>query len=206
MKSIYVKCKTCNIIFKKIRHKDSIDHFCTSKCYNNYRNDKQSVVRPCCWCNKEVKRELSEVKKSKSGNIFCGSSCAASFNNTKKRKSKRSKMEIMLFNMLKTEFPKLQILPNDKELLEGYEVDIALPEINLAIEWNGIVHYEPIYGSKKLENIQQRDSEKKIIAQRKKIELIIVPDLVSTEKYVKEAFFNIKKIINMLLVNPKYEN
>ena len=105
----------------------------------------------------------------------------------------------MLCELLVEEYPKLKIIPNDKNMLNGYEADIAIPEINLAIEWNGIVHYKPIYGNKKLSKIQQRDKEKLKIAEDKGIELIIVPDLVSTEKYVKEAFQNIKRIIDDLL-------
>ena len=108
-------------------------------------------------------------------------------------------MEIMLYEMIKQEFPNLIIAPNDKKLLDGYEVDIGIPSINLAIEWNGIVHYEPIYGSVKLENIKQRDVEKREIARKKNIDLIVVPDLVSNKKYVVEAFQNIKKIINVLV-------
>jgi hypothetical protein len=84
-------------------------------------------------------------------------------------------------------------------MLEGYEVDIAFPTINLGIEWNGIVHFKPIYGQAKLDNIQERDAKKQMIAQTKGIHLIVVPDLVSKESYVREAFQKIKQIINSLL-------
>ena len=102
--------------------------------------------------------------------------------------------------MLTAAFPTLTILPNDKTLLGGYELDIAIPELSLAIEWNGIVHFEPIYGETKLNTIQQHDADKMNTANEKGIHLIVVPDLVSTPNYVKEAFLTIKKIINGLLL------
>lgn len=80
-------------------------------------------------------------------------------------------------------------------MLNGYEADIGIPELNLAIEWNGIVHYKPIYGQPKLNKIQQRDAEKQKIATSKNIELIIIPDLVSKECYVREVANDIIKII-----------
>lgn len=111
----------------------------------------------------------------------------------------RSKSEIMLYDLLCNEFPNLEILPSNKTMLKGYEADIAIPSINLAIEWNGIVHFKPIYGQTKLDNIQQRDAEKQQIATELGVNLIVIPDLVSSEKYVKEAFQKIKSIIIQLL-------
>ena len=84
-------------------------------------------------------------------------------------------------------------------MLDGYEVDIAIPDLNLGIEWNGIIHYKPIYGQAKLSNIQQRDAEKQKIAEEKGISLIVIPDLVSTQARVKEAFTQVSKIIRSLI-------
>ncbi len=80
-------------------------------------------------------------------------------------------------------------------MLDGYEIDIAISDLNLGIEWNGIVHFKPIYGQDKLNKIQQRDREKLTIAENKGISLIVISDLVSTESRLKEAFAQISKII-----------
>lgn len=101
-----------------------------------------------------------------------------------------------LASLLQDEYPNLNVLTTDKKLLDGYEVDIAIPSIGLAIEWNGIVHFKPIYGQIKLDKIQKRDAEKLKIASKKKINLVVIPDLVSTEVRVKEAFVEICKIID----------
>lgn len=84
-------------------------------------------------------------------------------------------------------------------MLDGYEADIVIPAIKLAIEWNGIVHFKPIYGQTKLNKIQQRDAEKQKIASKKGINLLVVSDLVSTDARVQEAFVEIQKIINQLI-------
>jgi len=109
-----------------------------------------------------------------------------------------SKIEAKFYDLIVKEFPQLDILSNDKTMLDGYEVDIAIPELQLAIEWNGIVHFKPIYGQTKLDNIQTRDTEKLKIASNKDINLIVIPDLVSTDKILKEAFNDVKIIISNL--------
>lgn len=211
------KCTNCNVVF--VRHKyDNPQYkyqsslkrnnvtwkctgreFCSVKCKNEYQTKIGNIIKPCGWCSKEVTKYVAEYKSSKSGEIFCNRSCSASFNNTKKRKATRSKSETLLFNLLKEEFNYLNVIPNDKELLDGYEVDIAIPSIKLAIEWNGIVHFKPIYGCNKFTSIQKRDFEKQQKAIEKNINLIVIPDLVSTDTYVKESFQTIKKIIlNMI--------
>lgn len=109
-------------------------------------------------------------------------------------------MEKALLGLLVEEFPAVEFIANDKTYLDGYELDIVIPSIKLAIEWNGIVHYRPIYGQAKLDNIQKRDAEKQELALAKGIELIVVPDLVSSETYLREAFINIKKIVQSKMV------
>jgi len=84
-------------------------------------------------------------------------------------------------------------------MLDGYEVDISIPELQLAIEWNGIVHFKPIYGQTKLDKVQTRDAEKLKIASNKNINLIVISDLVSDDKILKQAFNEVKDIIKDLI-------
>lgn len=107
----------------------------------------------------------------------------------------------MFFDLISQNYPNLLILPNDKIMLDGYEVDIAIPAIDLAIEWNGIVHYKPIYGQTKFERIKKRDLEKREIAKSKKIDLVVIVDNESRKKFVVEAFSEVKKIIDKKLIN-----
>lgn len=52
-----------------------------------------------------------------------------------------------------------------------------------------------IYGQSKLDSIQMRDYEKEKQARDKGINLLVIPDLVSNDKYLNEAYMKIKKII-----------
>jgi len=188
-------CKQCNKEF--ITRMDFKPKYCSQQCKINYHKTLY-FKKPCANCGKIISKRFKETRKSKTKNIFCNSSCAASYNNTFKRKSRRSKVEIMLFEMLKKEFSSLKFVPNDKKLLDGLEIDIAIPSLKLGIEWNGIVHHKPIYGQAKLDIIQERDAKKQILAQQKDINLIVITDLVSTEAKVKEAFVSVSKIIREL--------
>ena len=205
MEYIILKCDCCQKTFerllvyyqskKKLRNQKL--HFCSKKCKDLKQITKFNTI--CKYCNKKISVIKSAVKKSKSGNFFCNTSCAASYNNKFKRKSRRSKIEIKFYNLLVKEFPQLNILPNDKIMLDGLEVDVSIPSLKLAIEWNGIVHFKPIYGNYQLNKIQNRDVEKLKIASNKNINLIVIPDLVSNDKILKQAFNDVKNIINKLL-------
>jgi very-short-patch-repair endonuclease len=41
-----------------------------------------------------------------------------------------------------------------------FEIDIALPDIAVAIEWDGVTHFMPIYGEKHLKGVQDKDNKK----------------------------------------------
>jgi len=170
--------------------------FCSLQCLGNFNN--KTTIEPCGNCGKLVEKIPKEIKDSKSGKVFCSRSCSASFNNKFKRKTNRSKCEKLLFNLISEKFPDLEILSNDKTMLNGLEADIAIPSLRLAIEWNGPVHFKPIYGEEKLRRIQEIDRNKLEIASRNDINLIVIPDYVSKKSFVLEVFEKIKKIINDL--------
>ena len=194
-------CDHCNIFCKKPKtyyhpakaRKQEL-FFCSQECRHEYHKTIVKVI--CSNCQKEVYRIPSQINKTK--HSFCNKSCAATYNNKLKRKSRRSKIEAKFYNLLVKEFPDLDILANDKIMLNGYEVDVAIPELKLAIEWNGIVHFKPIYGQTKLDKIQTRDADKLKIATNKNINLIVIPDLVSNDKILQQAFNDVKDIINSL--------
>jgi len=196
-------CDKCNKFCKKLKalyyvakKRNQTLFFCSQKCQHNYY--KKIIKDNCANCNKPIKIKNSAFKRSKTKRFFCNKSCAATYNNKLKRKSRRSKIEIKFYNLLVKEFPSLNILANDKTMLDGLEADIAIPSLNLAIEWNGIVHFKPIYGQTKLNRVKDKDAEKLKIAANKNINLIVIPDLVSNDKILKQAFNDVKIIINKL--------
>jgi hypothetical protein len=122
-------------------------------------------------------------RKSKSGNRFCSRSCAATYNNLHKTTgTRRSKLEVWLEEQLRKLYPDLKILFNAKEAINA-ELDIHFPDLNLAFELNGIYHYEPIHGPKKLASIQTNDHRRFSACAEKGIALCIID--VSTMTYFK---------------------
>lgn len=66
----------------------------------------------------------------------------------------RSKNEEHFERILKSKYPNLTIQTNNRSLLEGYEVDIYIPEVNLAVEINGIYWHS-------FDNVKETDAMKK---------------------------------------------
>lgn len=56
----------------------------------------------------------------------------------------------------------------------NFELDFYFPELRFAIELNGIVHYEPIYGQDKFERIQNNDKQKMLRCLELGIELMVI--------------------------------
>lgn len=138
----------------------------------------------CSNCQTQIKRKVSEKKKSKSGLFFCCGSCRTSYQNRNKTHgTNRSKLEVWLEEKLTELYPDLDIHFNDRELLHGPELDIYIPSMKLAFELNGIFHYEPIFGEEKLQSTQTNDTNKFQACQAKGISLCIID--TSSQKYFK---------------------
>ena len=81
------------------------------------------------------------------------------------------------------------------------ELDIYIPSLNLAFELNGIFHYEPIFGEKKLNSTKNNDKRKFQACLEKNIELCIID--TSTQKYFKENTSNIYLDIILKITDNK---
>ncbi|MDO8663679.1 MAG: hypothetical protein Q7K28_02485 [Candidatus Wildermuthbacteria bacterium] len=94
MIKIKVICSFCGKVYSREKgrfneaKKFDWKQYCSRKCQNQA---KVTGVEKACAnpnCRKKTYRELSQFTKSKFGNIFCSSSCAALFNNSSRRKIK----------------------------------------------------------------------------------------------------------------------
>ncbi len=198
-------CTNCSNYFDRIKSHIEYNsrrwqggkNFCSLLCRRKYENT--SISFNCYTCQVPIARDRGEIKKNKSGKFYCSKKCAAKENNKHRTKCRRSKIEKKFFELLCNEFPSLKFISNDRTLLNGLEIDIAVPELKLGIEWNGIVHFKPIYGEEKLLSVQQKDQEKLLIANQKNIRLIVISDIFSNKKILNQSFDEVKQIILSLI-------
>lgn len=88
----------------------------------------------------------------------CSRKCSAVIKGSKTR----SMPEIMLYSILATAMPEVEIRQNDRGILNnGLEIDLYIPSLKLAIEVNGPTHYHNIYGELKLLRTELNDIRKK---------------------------------------------
>ena len=168
---------------------------CSEECKLQSR---RKFVKQCQRCNTEYKAEKKDSK-------FCSHSCRSkelSLHNYAHERSgaTRSKMELYIQENLTKDYPLLEKLYNVKNVI-GSELDVYIPSLKLAIELNGIFHYEPIYGQDHLDKIQNRDKQKLITCYEQGIELLIINmgDKGFTKKFAKEIYFQINNLVKSLL-------
>lgn len=188
-KTFYKTSKYIKDIIKGTRHAKG--NVCSQECSQNLRFKDSRILFNCNTCGKECVRVKYQFNKSKTH--YCSQSCAGiGHNKNKKRGTRRSKLEKYLEGQLAKLYPELLIRYNCKEEI-GSELDIFIPSLNLAIEINGIFHYEPIFGIDKLQKIQNNDNNKFLACIEHKIDLCIID--ASTLKYWKPA--NAKKYLDI---------
>lgn len=132
--------------------------FCDNQCQG--KGQEKLLTLPCGFCKKPVVRTAKLQQDSKSGHIFCNRSCSISYHNAHKTKGyRRSKLEIWVEAEFRKHYPNLDLYANHRGAIDG-ELDLYFPSLKLAFEFNGILHYQPIYGTEKLSTIQHIDKRK----------------------------------------------
>jgi hypothetical protein len=192
-KQIEVQCLNCKLFFLKELNKIKKypNHFCSIKCCGIHKNKKTEVV--CFNCKKLFMKEQCEIKRAP--RHCCSKDCFKMMAKYKKNwGSNRSKLEIYIEKKL-TEDLELNILYNKTSI--GYELDIHIPELNLAIELNGITHYKPIYGLDALLKRQEIDRLKAAECIKQNISLIVinVSNDKSNKSTLEKRYNNIKALI-----------
>lgn len=106
-------------------------------------------------------------------------------------------MEIAIGEKLKTDYPNLRVVLNDKAAIDS-ELDFYFPQLRFAIELNGIVHYEPIYGQDTFKRIRNNDSQKSIVCAAKGIELAVI-DISGIKKVTPQSVEKCYSIVKDLV-------
>lgn len=146
--------------------------FCSRSCGYKFRGSQVTV--PCGQCAAPVTRASRHLHSSKSGRLFCGHSCRATYGNAHKTTgTRRSKLEGWLEERLRETYPDLDLHCNRTDAIHA-ELDFYFPALKLAFELNGIFHYEPIYGATQLGKTQANDARKWAACLERGIELCVI--------------------------------
>ena len=173
-------CSECGESFSVRKGQDWIavtrkakNRFCSVHCKQKwFSHQAKWVEKPCSHCGNFLRKQYNAVRKSK--NIFCSNSCSASYNNTHKTHgTRRSKLETWIEEQLKMLYPNLSIECNQKSAISS-ELDIYIPSLQLAFEFNGIYHYKPIHGAEKLASVKDNDARKQQACFDRGIDLRII--------------------------------
>lgn len=86
---------------------------------------------------------------------------------------------------------------HDLDVLPPYEVDITIPELKVAISWDGIFHRKPIFGKENLDKVIKRDRKKERLLLKKGWKLIKIQDDDSKmrEEKIEKTVNNIIELI-----------
>lgn len=175
-----LQCESCShqfsltkaAIIDRVKRRPFGPRFCGKLCHSLSRVKTHRLV--CGTCGIGILIPNYQKKRSKSDLNFCSYSCSATYHNTHKTTGHcRSKLEIWLETQLLSLYPSLHFVFNGKDTINS-ELDIYLPEIKLAIELNGIYHYEPIHGEKKLISTQNNDQRKFAACSAQNISLVVI--------------------------------
>lgn len=215
-------CLTCNKTMNL--SKNSTKNFCSVKCL---RQKTQKVCRTCqkpfngknqFYCSFECRILKSKNKQCKVCNqnfipnrnrsIICSKECNKEYLKSLSKiaiRKNRSKLETQLSNNIKIRYPKLIVIDNDRNVFQGLEIDIWLPELKLAIEWNGPLHYKPIFGTELLYAQQDRDNRKLLLSNQLDINLMVIPacDAINKKQFqiIQDEVFNVIDSILSLTIN-----
>ena len=192
-------CKKCK---KKCK-----ENFCSTECERRFKinekistalkgKEKRGITLKCVECKDEYYRIPSKVKDSK----FCSRTCSTTFKNknvnlaqkaglaSALKQNKRSKNEIYFAELCKGKFKNVK---ENERLFNGWDADVIIEDLKIAILWNGPWHYKKITRKHSLKQVQQRDKIKlKQIENCGYIAYVIKDDGKHNKNFVETEFEN----------------
>jgi hypothetical protein len=211
-----INCNNCKKLIKKKFSQIKNNHFlyCSKQCkYSsiNYRkniskillniNENKKIYKNCLYCG------IRFYKRKKS--TFCSRSCLSKHTNSIYKnehiiwgqksaalQQKRSKNEAYFAMLCQEEFE--NIITN-KPIFNGWDADIIIPDLKIAILWNGIWHYKQIIKKQNLKQTQNRDRIKLIEIEKYGYTYYIIKDMGKHNKeFVEKEFNRFIEYINLL--------
>jgi len=98
-----------------------------------------------------------------------------------------------IYDIIKELFKEYEIIINDRKVLNGLELDIWIPKLKIAIEYDGEQHYiskKYFGGDESLKNIQYRDKLKNKLCEKMNINLIRIKyDVKDLKSYILKEIY-----------------
>lgn len=210
IKKFEVNCNCCESKFTVFEREKLFPkkekYFCSRSCSNKRSHDENTRKKISNSLKKEEKINClyccNEFIKKRKSQTFCSRSCSTSWKNVnlgickkgglasskKQSETRRSKNEIHFAKLCKNYFDK--VLTNE-QIFNGWDADIIIKDLKIAVLWNGVWHYKKITESHSVKQIQNRDKIK--IKEIKKAGYIpyVIKDMGSENKKFVEKKFKI---------------
>lgn len=125
---------------------------------------------------------------------------------SREKANRGSKNENMVAALLAESGYKIMQRTNQYTPRNLFEIDIAIPGKHIAIEWDGVAHFEPIYGDKNLKRTVDKDKRKNKVLIKNGWTVIRCRDHSTSHSvaFCQRAVDNIIKLINSKLKRKVY--
>ena len=186
---------SCSVSYNNTKRQQSIKtKQKISKTLKNTNNNKPKLsrIKLCKNCNKYF-----QIYSDTATNKFCSKECRFDFNRErfseigrnnilKQKQQRRSKNERLFAIFCKKHFNKILL---NEPLFNGWDADVIIEDIKVAILWNGKWHYEKITKKHSVKQVQNRDKIKiKEIKKHGYVPYIIKDMGKYNPSFVKEQF------------------
>lgn len=180
--------------------------YCTKKCSNNVRVHSEETKLKI---GQKSKGRISSNKKVYTCRVCgkvtikhrktCSDECLKRILHStavKRSISKRSKNECLFAELCIQYFKNVE---TNKSIFNGWDADVIIHDIKIAILWNGIWHYKKITKLHSVEQIQNRDRLKIKEIENYGYQVYVIKDLGKYKKeFVEEKF---KEFLHSLVLN-----
>jgi hypothetical protein len=206
-----MKCKNCNINEAVKYSKYSSGEFCSKSCSASFStsvnrkliNEKisfklkgtgnENVKLNCPYCKSEFivnwkyRHQISCSRSCNKREFMTNSNIASEMGKKSvsiQSKNRRSKNEIYFAELCKKRFNEVKF---NEPMFNGWDADIVIEDLKLAVLWNGKWHYEKITEKHSVEQVQNRDKIKQQEIIKSGYEFYVIKDM---GKYKKEFVEN----------------
>jgi transcription elongation factor Elf1 len=175
-----LSCSKCGISYLVNITKHHYDigrynKFCSRSCANKRNHTKETKEKISLGLSKGIKLYTKKCEKCscsfntrKDNQKFCSRKCQANIVNTSekgkkgglksvKSQNRRSKNEVTFGNLCQKIFNKVIF---NEPVFNGWDADIIIEDLKIAILWNSIWHYKKVFEKHSLSKVQNRDKIK----------------------------------------------